>query len=1367
MPFSDEALGRFLAKPIDERHRIADKLDDDKLNELKAAIRDYRQRFPKQDATAPQARPQVAGIPTGVAYNLPVQPNPPGYQAPVGNAPPIDTSQNVVEPGGIPAPVPNAPPVQAALPPQPQAQPPAQQVQQPQAQPGFIDRTLAGIRSSVAADDERKRRETDAIQAGATQAVNKAQELSQKASGALLKGGASGFAAADMLNSVNPFQSEEALTKAPGYDQAEAAFRQKTGDVVGPAVRTAIHIGVPATVLSALGLAGEAGKVIPATNLGQLLHVAAQAGKGALEAGAGAALVSALGAPEGQRAQAAKAAATDPLNLALGAVGGGAGAAGEVVNARRAVAIVPHEALGNIADEAVAASYSAAPVAKPVEITPVRKDVGKASGLPKNFEPSQAVIHQDAQGNLRGLFVEINNKGKARYHSVPLDTETDAANFGELRRRLGVEVVTPRADLNGKSEIWKNNAFKSPDAPDAPGALDTPAVPHVAEVENGKVRLRPVDGPAPRDVVPGAAVDVHQPGSDVRSSVAKAVENGKVTLADGSVVEAHQVAPAPRRPPPPPADALEEGGQAPLTAQLRGGAGNVAENRTVVPHEGVAPPPMPPQAPPVPGGMPDDHYNSFNAAVRENLKVEANRNPLIKEYMRNGLTPQIGQALMQARMANALDRTHREVQDALIKATGAKFGSPFWKSVDEFVKTGKADPALFSTPEWQKGAPLLNKMLDEIEQNKSIIKDLLVRAGVPQTEVQSALENLKGNLFGQQSVAREFLAHMLPPGEFKKLVVKTNLVDPATDRVVADMAKAGRKTTPEQVTGILNQVLDAPNPYEALVGEARLPYTNLKSLDRAPPEIRALMGEVNNGAWRIGRDAAVGRSIINQLKAFDSIAQDPSAVKTEPTTGYLPLNDDWKLGALGGKWVREDVWHAVKSLKDFHTQTPSIAAKLTSIFKNHVLGLPGGVGAFVHHLLGEILPGMLSGHSLLHPVRWLGDLATAFSAERAYANDPSGVGVGELARLARDKGVLHPGFGDFALSSSADKQLRLLERDILDSAGKGGDIWDGIGHFAKASKQAYQTVSGGLHDFYDASIRRVRLSNFIAARRDLLTRSSDGMYRTLAAEARIPLDDVMSLGRDELESLANDMAARRTRLSTSNPSDMAPVARMMQQARLGGMTPIVTPFAEGMRIAAQMVPRMATEPGLKYRMIGNIAALAGVGAAYKLYQHHVSGISQEAIDQAYKALPDYEKTENPVLVAGLSRDDNGRVVFHDLTHFFYPLTLLRHQPKDSQIAATLTNAWETMAGRGGFSPRPFLERAGLLDPRAFRPRKGEPELLKIVSAAGAVGAIPELAGHVADAYMHHTMGPPMRRSTLPQALAEGIGMGRTITAPKR
>lgn len=1001
--------------------------------------------------------------------------------------------------------------------------------------------------------------------------------------------------------------------------------------------------------------------------------------------------------------------------------------------------------------------------------SPQKIKANKPNDLPKNFEPFMGVASKDEFGRPQVDLHEVTFKdgvAKPKIVRLPVHDDLDAIKLKQFLKDKDIPITKGSDTFDEMGPMWNKNVFGE--------NMTSPDVPYETFADDkNKLRVNALDSTTPDNVIkPGDTVDVHKPGEGLSQAEVTKVEGGKIKTVDGQVLNHTQAVPAHQLP-----ESEAQGNER--------GAGH-----TVQPHEQVTPPPLPVHRAPAPGELPSSHLDNFSQGANY-MKSD-----LSGSLYKNWLQPSLSLNLPVNAQATALaihgEPTFNELKamhmKALLAGTGKtnpslEFGTALEAHAlaDTPAKQSQTLKKLESFPEWASGKDLFNRYLLSRTLKSNEIDNYLMRAGFGPMQKE-------GEGLGDQYMTRLFMAHD-PNIPWEKQARAMDLVEPA----IKELAAKDPNMPEHVIRSWVDNALQGKSTWDGLSAQMQTSgskaFKNLKSRQDLGPATRAMLGEVHDGITRLAYSHAAQDGILAHLKNMEALSQDIEVFSKNEVPGWEKLPGTKQWGASAGGYVRPDVYEAIK-INPMTKPVDGWVRKATGIMKewqtNPILA---GLGALTNHVHNSELLGMMGSRSA-NPVAITRDIVTAQRALLSYSKDPLGTGDGEIAKLAKDLGVLksYSSLNDLKSNSERimENYISGMEKHAFSETPM--DIEDWKNHTTKTAYKLGAKTIGGINDagkaFYDHTIQSIRLSNFIGARNELLKRDADGLYSTLARELSQTGMTVMpekfsQWARSDVENMANRLAARRVTLSTANPQTMAPIARKVSQATGNVGVSFTTPLAETSRILAQMPSRFKDDANYRYRIAGWTTLMGGFLAARKAVQVLHGGMSSDAMDEAYKNAPDSWKASHPFakympsMYANTFRDAKGRITFGDSV---LPVTQTIEElfraanPKDAGTPAALVqNAADHFWPGKGNDLQDVMSRMGATQPTPqFKPRPGEGAMMSLVNDIATLAnhaMVPRSLNNFAQA----AKGMGWTRETQPNqeqlTPMQGVGRAMGITKP--
>lgn len=585
-------------------------------------------------------------------------------------------------------------------------------------------------------------------------------------------------------------------------------------------------------------------------------------------------------------------------------------------------------------------------------------------------------------------------------------------------------------------------------------------------------------------------------------------------------------------------------------------------------------------------------------------------------------------------------------------------------------------------------------------------------------------------------LARMYMTHLLPAGEWAKHVRNTDAFDKAVQYLIKDMKETGLHVLPEQVSAALETLLKAPNIVDAAKSSGLKDSKAVKKLiarQEIPPELRAVMGELEAGSVRMAASIGGQRAIVAKLEMFQDIAADQnlSSIGRRPDLYPEPVPDIPRLyGKLSGRYVKPEIYSELIALPNQVRNMYTFANKVSGWMKGNQLA---GFGPWWTSMSGNLQGGVFSGGlSLMRPDQYGRGIFNAVKAIHDFHADPTGrTGDGWLLKEAKKAGADWAGRGEVEISSTSKKFVRDLMK-TLEAQPHGG--WSAIDAIKKGF-DTYNRPAEGFGNLLDLQDQIFRLAAYSNLRRANIAK---GMPDSQAA----------------LE------AAHKIALSFPNPGNVGPAVQGLRN-QVGVAAPYLTPKMEDMRIYSTLLPRLMKEPDLKWRLLGHAALFGGIGQMMK----HMSGTRDEDLKLANLSLTKRQQSVRPLTAPLPFRDDKGRIQFLDASNWFLPGQLMQGHPDDSWFnkvaynlatspleGGLLQNATDTLAETAGLK-RPFEDHKLL---------EGEAQPLKGLELLARGGFAPRFGFTAADTSrklgLTGTLGRNEEQLTGGQAAAKAIGL---------
>lgn len=482
-----------------------------------------------------------------------------------------------------------------------------------------------------------------------------------------------------------------------------------------------------------------------------------------------------------------------------------------------------------------------------------------------------------------------------------------------------------------------------------------------------------------------------------------------------------------------------------------------------------------------------------------------------------------------------------------------------------------------------------------------------------------------------------------------------------------------------------------------------------------------LLGESTDGITAIATSLGRQKAVVVRLEAMNGLANVPELVslsagmKAADGRAFveIPSTESARrtYGNLAGRFVHPDVAESIHWMEN----APQIAADWKShlwamVKANLLLPVWGGMGAMTHNVVGDLMNAVLSGGlDITTPDARAGVvLQKAFSATLA-ANQFRKLGTpgAELYERGVKWGMVAPGYAEGEVVNRNAKVLRQLGKDPT------ATVWD----YAKVLAQnPLRTLKVGvlnpLAKAYDAPSRLWKFAAWVGNRERIL--ANPGRY--LGSRFTPGMDQAL------LEHHAEALAAKWTAEAFPNFDRMARWQENLRASSIGGGALFPSFATEALRIYGTFPARLARSG--KAVVTGNVEdgadpelalramrlGLIGVELA-RLYQaqRRANGITDEDIQEAFHALPDYVQAHGAGVIADWSRDADGKIVFRDYSGSFDPLRFVGGREDAGWAGKLVWNVAKTPIS-GGLLDGPlvnmFGEPLGLED--AFRQGEAKP-----------------------------------------------------------
>lgn len=599
-----------------------------------------------------------------------------------------------------------------------------------------------------------------------------------------------------------------------------------------------------------------------------------------------------------------------------------------------------------------------------------------------------------------------------------------------------------------------------------------------------------------------------------------------------------------------------------------------------------------------------------------------------------------------------------------------------------------------------------------------------------------ALERATGAL--DQYLARDYLLHILPPGEWAKHV-PAPAFNRAVEVIVAEMAKDGKFVLPEEVALELGDLLHSGSVTESVkgsgLGEAKS-FKRLLARQEIDPAIRAVMGEITAYDIKIASTIGTQEAIIAKLELFRDIANNQmySSVGRRADMHPEALPDVKQLyGDLAGRYVKPEIYDEIINLPNSVRNAFAFANTFTNWVKgNRMLR----VGPLVRSMMDNMFFSsvMSGGLSWTRPDAAGKDLYAAIRAISDYHNDPTGaVGDGWLVREAKKLGADWTGAGEVELSTQSRQYVKELLASV--NAKKGAmTLASYPEHVLKLTQEKWRQAQGLSSVLLDSQDRIYRMANYIALRRKLIA----------GTVTKAPMTEVE----------ASKEAAYRIAQFFQNTKNVGPVvAAAGNTPGVGAM--FLRSMAEDARRIGYLPKRMMEDPELIWRVASNAIAVGGILGVMR----QLSGISSEEIKLAEESRTKGNKTFGPAVMYLPLRDGKGNPQYIDVGQYFLPTSLMTGHPDDAMLnkvgfnLATfpIQGTWAQDAASG------MAEQAGLLRPTMDRRLlEGEGSASLGLEAAAQAGLAPGFIVDAKNIARKTGLTPGLGKSEEPMTPLQGV-----------
>jgi hypothetical protein len=538
---------------------------------------------------------------------------------------------------------------------------------------------------------------------------------------------------------------------------------------------------------------------------------------------------------------------------------------------------------------------------------------------------------------------------------------------------------------------------------------------------------------------------------------------------------------------------------------------------------------------------------------------------------------------------------------------------------------------------------LIDSHINEIQQNDQLIAALGGRPEDPSWMNDPTVSKY---------AARSYLSR-IDPERWQKVWQSdgNDLVEKGVRRILRD--NGWEKATPEikeRVASDVVRMLTGGGDFESAAKGASWgrPYQNLKARSNLAPEVRAMLGEVQDGPLVIAHTLGTQRAILASLQASHDIAIRPEFTSPTPV---IDGHGAWQqvpplasFGQLQGRYVRPDVWEGIGGIGRSYEKAPAWTNQLLRFWKSNVT--MGNLASWVHRFFLDMNNSMLSGgFDITRPVASGRAFMQFDKALRAYFRDstsPAAQDVLELYRL----GAADMGFARAELTGAHQRMLDAMAREF--KANKADSLF-GIMDSLKGIMSSGSRIYGKASQAWDMVALHMRGASYINLR-----------------------DKFILSGMDP--QAARQLAAQRVIMSFPSPHNLGSAVDKFRSSGFAVANPMASIHAEQVRIWAQipqrvaegeadLLPRMATHYGL---------LLAGIGGA-AAYGMHKYGITLDELRAANAEITQAQGYHRPAQLAVPIRDSKGRVVVMDFGWLHPSLNLAQGMSTDPLYSRLATN----------------------------------------------------------------------------------------------
>lgn len=688
------------------------------------------------------------------------------------------------------------------------------------------------------------------------------------------------------------------------------------------------------------------------------------------------------------------------------------------------------------------------------------------------------------------------------------------------------------------------------------------------------------------------------------------------------------------------------------------------------------------------------HRESALQGVIKNLENQRHRGP--KELQR--FVKELQAADQHAKVKN-------QVMEAIRRAVPKKDFGQLLKDVHELALGRVTDEDMGQKygQVWNEARAVVKPFIDEKNINDKLIEEL---GGIPEGMAEKRMDGLL-----DQYVARKYRAYLDPEGWAKNVPAK--VVNDAVMRIVADNPKAN--WTEQFVARELSKIIHSAGDHGGFLksGIGKKYQKSLQARKDIPKEIRALLGEIDNGAISLAETIGNQRAIIQNLKTWRDIVADERYFSPGPRLDMqgrqmvqVP-HEKKRFGAAAGGYVDRDLWEGIQLVPQQQGWLYNFMRGLTGYMKGNEVGT---FKAIYNSVIGNMISTAGMGKAGLDWKNGGADIKLAWDALKAYKNNPNDVSAAAIVKEAISYGA-HWG-GQLENELGFKKIFDAMDAMYNKPADNAFDVFTAMKNTIKAPYKGVRFTQEQFGKLLDGNDAVIRLANYISARRYY---ASQGL--SLEEAARSAAKDI----NDVFWNAQN-------------------VGKWVETARSSGagiVAKYLTAYVEDIRIWKNMSARLMTRPDTRFRVLGTGMAVGGAVTMARM----AFGSDDDNFTKR-------QESWSPFMVP-LPITEGGKRVYYDMTGHF-PLARFAQGHPDVPLYRRVIANFITQPLEGGTGEGPvnsLLETTGLT--RAFRPGKGPIEgdtgLAKTMEWLWKAGLVPKVVGNVANEFektRQHGIFPP-------------------------